>query len=155
MNNPSAEHDRLSKMPTIDEAVQRYEQMEQAIKQQLTQSIPSLANWEDTHDSVGRAGCLNGDGETHNLSNQIVRVQLPDQQFEQAVKAVGEVVKQYGFNEKPTQFRNSPGKHFTSFQNPADSSSVFFAASKRVVVQVKVGCHLTVDAKKRGQPRES
>lgn len=155
MNKSNEDFDRLKRMPDIDHAVRRYREMQETITEQLARTIPELKRWEDTHDSVGRSGCLNGDGQEHNLSDQIVRVTLSDNRFNDALSVVQSVTKQFGFTENAKQLKRAEGKHFVSFRNPSDGSSVSFAANKRVVLQVRVGCHLTSESKKRGKPSES
>jgi hypothetical protein len=155
VNNPDQAYSKLVKLPSIDEAVKSYEAMGVKIRKELTSSIPELKSWKNAQDGVGTAGCLNGDGQTQNLSSYIVTKKLTDDQFEKALQIVGKVAARYGFDPTPKRFHDAPGNHDTSFNNPSDHSELTFGTDKTTLMGISIGCHLTADAKKRGHPSQS
>ncbi|WP_157183259.1 LppA family lipoprotein [Sciscionella marina] len=156
MQHPDEAFAKLAKLPSIDEAVQQYEQLGSQIRQELSQEIPDLTAWKDSQDSVGGSGCFNEeDGEKRHLPDYVVQKGVTDQQYEQALQIIGKMAKPIGFGDKPQRFHDSPGKHDSSFFNPRDNTTISFGTGKATVLQISVGCHLTPEAKKRGHPSES
>jgi hypothetical protein len=147
----------LMKRPTINEVVARYEEMRAKIQSKLSSDL-GITNWEDKHDGR-QSGCANEFPEVS--SNDIVRnfmsfiiapTNVPSEHWPAAAAIVSEISSEYGFDQKGLQLDRSP--HFEFGLKDQYQAQVSLSTEKTTVLSVETGCHLTVEAKRRGGPRQ-
>lgn len=143
--------DELMKKPTIDEAVQRYTEMQDRILRALSAAIPSLRKWKEIEEGTG-SGCLDNEAKTTDLGRYVAYQKVPEEEWSNVVDTVRRIAVDYGFNDQPQVLRDKPGAHFEVLHNINDDSSITFGTEKNSILGVDVGCHLTAEAKQRGRP---
>lgn len=159
-NDADSVFSKLMTLPNIEQAVQRYQKMDEEIRQTLSQQFPKLQHWE-VYSKGASSGCTGHyasvqlDGQVHILDARGVRTDLPDDQYEQILQLIGHVAQRYGFNPKPQRLHDSTGNHNAVFHNEHDESEVSFGSAKNTSIRTTVGCHLTPESKKRGHPSDS
>jgi hypothetical protein len=155
--DPKAVFAQLMQRPDIDQVTQQYQQMGTEIRHSLTAAIPELNVWTVSADTL-KAGCghdypgLGADGEALSLPDYVVSGKLPDDKYERALTIVGSTAQRYGFTAAPQRLHDAAGSHDAVFHNVNDGSSITFGTDKNTLVGISIGCHLTVEAKKRGAP---
>jgi hypothetical protein len=75
---------------------------------------------------------------------------IPDEKWAQALGAVVAVTREYGFLE-PEVVVDRPSDHEVSIQDRFNAK-IMFGAGKNTIFRVTTGCHLTVEAHRRGTP---
>lgn len=147
----------LMKRGDIDNVVAKHKKMYTEILNELSSNISMLRHWSE-FEPAARSGCgsdypgIGSDGETHDFNDYTVNGKLSDSEYEQALKIIGQVGKKYGFASSPQRLHDSPGSHDAAFHNTENESEITFGTDKNTLIGVSVGCHLTVEAKKRGHP---
>lgn len=145
----------LMKRPSIDEAVQQYQQLDTQIMQELSKTIPGLGRWEQVDDGSD-SGCgadepgIAFDGRTHSLPLYGVRQNVPDTHWSEAVSTVGRLAAKYGFDPKAQVLHDIPRNHEVAFHNVNDDSRILFGTAQNTSLSLKIGCHLTTESKRRG-----
>ncbi|WP_158605463.1 LppA family lipoprotein [Amycolatopsis panacis] len=160
MDQKTEQFHKLMKRPDIDQAMATYDEMYGKLRSQLTATVPSL-KWRQT-DDVSGSGCgnnfpaVNADLRTYDavergLPNWVAEGKIPDEQWEAAQKVADTLLRFYGFDSGPVVVKNQPSDHYVTFHAP-DGSEVTFGTAVNTGLTVRIGCHLTADAKKRGTP---
>ncbi|MTD53647.1 hypothetical protein GKO32_06560 [Amycolatopsis sp. RM579] len=147
----------LMQRPDIDEATRHYQQLDNELLQALSQAIPSLSPWQGDDDGSG-SSCggdypgIDFDGDTYSFPSHFVTGNLPDADYEKALEVIGSVAQRYGFAPRPQRLHDAPGSHDAMFHNVNDDGEISFGTALNTSLRVSLGCHLTVEAKKRGHP---
>ncbi|EFL11059.1 MULTISPECIES: LppA family lipoprotein [Actinomycetes] len=145
----------LMKLPDIDQAAQRYQQMATELQTALGSQVPALKQW-NVADQPIRAACgadhpnLDSAAETLRLENHVAPGTLSDADYEKALAAIGPVVTKHGFTASPQRLHDTPGSHDAVFHNYKDGSSLQFGSHVNTVFSISIGCHLTAETKKLG-----
>jgi hypothetical protein len=148
---------QLMQRPDIDQATARYDEMYTKVRSELTASFPAL-KWIQS-DNVLRSGCgadfsaidvgARSDAEERGLPNWKADGNLPDAQWEQAVTIVRHVAQSYAFDTGQLTV-NRPNDHEVVFRDQY-RAELNFGSAVNTTLLLRTGCHLTAEAKKRGQ----
>jgi hypothetical protein len=147
----------LMQRPDIDQAAEQYQRMDADLRQALSQAVPALAAWRQGSEG-SQASCgsdypgIGFDGQTRSLPSNVVSGTLSDADYEKALETIGSFAQQYGFTVQPQRLHDSPGSHDAVFHNVHDDGEISFGTAQNTSLRVKLGCHLTTEAKKRGAP---
>lgn len=150
----------LMQRPNIDEAAQQYQQMDNELRQALSQAIPVLASWHVGSEG-GQTSCasdypgIDFDGQTRAFPSNVVNGNLPDTDYEKALGIIGLTAQKYGFTPQPQRLHDTPGSHDAVFHNVHDDGEISFGTAANTSLRVSLGCHLTAEAKQRGHPSPS
>ncbi|WP_086783196.1 LppA family lipoprotein [Crossiella equi] len=155
-NNVNEMFQQLRQRPDIDEASKRYTELQSKIKDRLAAEFPSLA-WEIFTGTKGASACgfdfpgLDAaDGENRGLPGWKAKGNLPDTDWEKALQSVREVAAQHGFS-SPAPIVDKPGDHEVIFKDSYDAK-LSFGTAANTLLSLRTGCHLTVEAHRRGTP---
>ncbi|WP_344430422.1 LppA family lipoprotein [Amycolatopsis minnesotensis] len=144
----------LMQRPDIEQAQEIYTTMLTTIRERLTAELGRA--WKQGDDLSG-SGCGNGypgldaDGEIRRLPRWDSPGNLPDAQWPRAQELVGQIAATYGFNPAPKVFKDAPSNHDVVYRK-SDGALLNFGTGKNTSVRVDTGCHLTVEAHRRGSP---
>jgi hypothetical protein len=148
----------LMKRPTLDEIAARYEEMRGKIRSKLSSDL-GITDWIDKHDGR-QSGCANefpevssGDAVRSFMSFIISPKSVPPEKWSAATAIVSEIGYGYGFGQKGLQVDRAP--HFEFELKDQYLAVLSLSTEKSTVLSVETGCHLTVEAKQRGGPRQS
>jgi hypothetical protein len=147
----------LMQRPDVDQAAQQYQQLDTDLRQALSGAIPALASWQAGSEG-SQASCagdypgIDFDGQTRSLPSHVVPGTLPDADYEKALNTIGLVAQKYGFTPQPQRLHDAPGSHDAMFHNVHDDGEISFGTALNTSLRVELGCHLTLEAKKRGTP---
>lgn len=145
---------KVMQRPDIEQTVASYTEMTAKIKERLATEFGRT--WEQVSDG-SRSGCgdeykVLDDVENRHLPRWSSKGNLPDDQWPRAEAIVGEVAEGYGFHKDPVILVNRQGDHEVVYDKP-DGAQVTFGTAVNTVLDVMTGCHLTVDAHRRGTPK--
>jgi hypothetical protein len=160
MSQKNQQFNELMKRPDLDQAVARYEEMYQKVRDQITAIVPSL-KWRLANPAT-RASCgfdfaavnadlRKDDAEIKSLANWMAEGKIPDAQWDAALAAVNGILRTYGFDSGPIVVKDQPSDHYVTFRAP-EGSEVTFGTAVNTGLTVRTGCHLTTEAKTRGTP---
>jgi hypothetical protein len=160
VSQKTEQFNQLMKRPDIGQAVAQYEEMYTKVRDKVTEIVPAL-KWTLANPMTA-ASCGNDfaavnanlrldDAEVKSLANWGAEGKVPDAQWETVQAAVDTILRSYGFDSGPFVVKNQPSDHYVTFRAP-DGSEVTFGTAVNTGLTVRTGCHLTVEAKKRGTP---
>lgn len=153
--NPYIEFQQMMERPDIEQASQRYVEMGAAIRDKLVADI-GLPPWKERSDSGGSSSCREfpgvdtGDKESRGLPLVFSEANLPDENWPRAVQIVTEIAGKYGFG-APLTLVDNPGNHEISLKD-GYGAEISFGTKVNTSLLIQTGCHLTVEAHKRGKP---
>lgn len=135
----------LAQRPTIEEMSTTYQQMQARLRDRLSAEVGPL-RWVNDQ-NAGAAGCadLPGvGGRSLTLDRWTSEGNLPDAQWDRAVRIVAEVTGDYGFG-APEPIVDRPGDHEIIATDPY-GGGYQFGTARNTVLMVSTGCHLPADA---------
>jgi hypothetical protein len=141
--------EELLQRPDAEQAVARYQEMEDKILNSLSQQISALSFQQDP-ETGSSGGCgfeYSGLGEWTAKKTSLklqVSDNLPDEQWPQALKIVTDIAAQYGFG-NPKFFQDEPGMHHVVLSDPY-GAGLRFSTAVNTLVAITTGCHLTPPA---------
>lgn len=134
----------LAQRPTIEEVRATYEQMQTRLRDRLAAEVGPL-QWAN-RENFGGAGCAdfpNVGGQSLTLDGWRSPGNLPDAQWDDAVRIVAEVTGEYGFG-APETVVDRPGDHEITATDPY-GGHYLFGTARNTVLLVSTGCHLPAD----------
>ncbi|MGH3929352.1 MAG: LppA family lipoprotein [Pseudonocardiaceae bacterium] len=133
----------LAQRPTIEDIRATYEQMQSQLRDRLSAEVGPM-QWVNRENFSG-AGCGDDvDGQSLTLDGWKSDGNLPDTQWDRAVRIVAEVTGDYGFG-SPQVVVDRPGDHEITATDPFGAKYLFGTAVNTVLL-VSTGCHLPADA---------
>lgn len=133
----------LAARPSLEEAVARYEQMQQLIRDRLDTEIGPF-DWRTVLEgSEGGCGFLFPDmgGTSLGLPAWGFDAGIPDADWPRAKQIITEITTGYGFD-TPTLQIDQPGRHRTTSADTTLGAQFIFSAEGLSTMQVTTGCHL-------------
>lgn len=155
-DNPYEQFRELMGRPDIEQVARRYDEMRATIREQLVSEV-GLPPLKEDIGSGGSSGCRDfpaiqgGDDETRTLPRWSVEANLPDEKWPRAVQIVDEIARSYGFETPPRVIIDRPGDHEITTTDTYGADLVL-GTKATTILTVRTGCHLTVEAHKRGKP---
>ncbi|MGH3884981.1 MAG: LppA family lipoprotein [Pseudonocardiaceae bacterium] len=138
----------LAQRPTIEDIRMTYEGMQARLRDRLSAEVGPL-QWVDDQNLSG-AGCADFPGvggESRTLDSWTSKGNLPDAQWDRAVRIVAEVTGEYGFG-APRVVVNRPSDHEITATDRYGGHYLFGTAANTVLM-VSTGCHLPANAHPR------
>jgi hypothetical protein len=135
----------LAQRPTIEAIKATYETMQARLRDRLSAEV-GLLRWVNDENFSG-AGCADFPGvggQSRILDSWTSKGNLPDAQWDRAVRIVTEVTGEYGFG-APRAVVNRPSDHEITATDPYGGHYLFGTAAN-TVLQVSTGCHLPAAA---------
>lgn len=132
----------LAGRSTSAEAVARYEQMQQRIRNALDATIGPRP-WRQNHsgDTGGCSGTWTGSGgRSVHLDPWLFPGAIPNARWQQARAIVLRAAAGYGFTHMLME-TDQPGFHLVSLQDPGLDALFEFGTQVDTVMQVSTGCH--------------
>lgn len=147
MDDPMAE---LSARPTLEQALARYEQMQQRIFDTLSAELGPFV-WQRISDGIG-AGCgedfpPGSPGQTKSLPLWGFEANIPDERWPRAVRLIADISDDYGFS-PPTVLADRPGQH-DIFASDGYGGNYQFGTEVNTSWQVATGCHRPATASRQ------
>ncbi|MGH3799559.1 MAG: LppA family lipoprotein [Pseudonocardiaceae bacterium] len=138
----------LAQRPTIEAIRATYETMQARLRDRLSAEVGPL-QWVNDENFSG-AGCAdfpNVGGHSLTLDRWTSEGNLPDAQWDRAVRIVAEVTGEYGFG-APRVVVNRPSDHEITATDRYGGHYLFGTAANTVLM-VSTGCHLPANAHPR------
>lgn len=135
----------LAQRPTIEQITVTYEEMQARLRDRLSAEVGPL-QWVNDQNLSG-AGCAdfpNVGGQSLTLDSWTSQGNLPDAQWDRAVRIVAEVTGEYGFA-APEVIVDRPSDHEIVATDPY-GGGYQFGTARNTVLMVSTGCHLPADA---------
>lgn len=135
----------LARRPTIENIKVTYEGMQARLRDRLSAEVGPL-RWVNDQNLSG-AGCADFPGvrgESRTLDSWTSKGNLPDAQWDHAVRIVAEVTGEYGFG-TPRMVVDRPSDHEITGTDQYGGHYLFGTAANTVLM-VSTGCHLPADA---------
>lgn len=144
----------LSNRPSLEEVVERYEEMRRTIRDRLTSRF-GLPVWTEQN-SPRSSGCApqfpdvdSKDAGKKFLSRWFSTAPVTEN-WQEAKQIVVDVSRTYGFNSISLDIQRPDDAEFNV--NDQNGAELSFGSAKNTVLALTTGCHLTAEAKQRIKP---
>lgn len=134
----------LAQRPTIEDISVTYEEMQARLRDRLAAEVGPL-QWVNDQNFSG-SGCAEFPGvggQSRILDSWTSNGNLPDAQWDRAVRIVAEVTGGYGFG-TPQVVVDRPSDHEITGSD-SHGGKYLFGTAARTVLMVTTGCHLPAD----------
>ncbi|MGH3931231.1 MAG: LppA family lipoprotein [Pseudonocardiaceae bacterium] len=138
------QHQALQQRPDIEQITTTYEQMQEQIRQRLSDQIGPLL-WIN-QEPLATRGCgfdfQDVEGTTsRSLETWVSKGNLPDNRWDQAVRIIAEITARYGFAQ-PRVIVNRPSDHQIRISDPY-GGELIFGTAVNTILGLDTGCHLS------------